>query len=35
MARCSVAKATGNPKTDLMAPGMTEDKPTGQVAYGV
>ncbi|KXJ89674.1 hypothetical protein Micbo1qcDRAFT_149352 [Microdochium bolleyi] len=34
MARCSAAKATGNPKTDFMAPGMTEDKPMGQVAYG-
>ena len=34
MARCSAAKATGNPKTDFMAPGMDEDKPFGQVAYG-
>ncbi|TLS23208.1 uncharacterized protein PpBr36_06281 [Pyricularia pennisetigena] len=34
MARCSAAKETGNPKTDFMAPGMTEDKPMGQVAYG-
>jgi len=34
MARCSAAKATGNPKTDFMAPGMTEEKPMGQVAYG-
>jgi NADH dehydrogenase (ubiquinone) Fe-S protein 1 len=34
MARCSAAKATGNPSTDFMAPGMTEDKPMGQVAYG-
>ncbi|KAK9781144.1 putative NADH-ubiquinone oxidoreductase subunit A [Seiridium cardinale] len=34
MARCSAAKATGNPKTDFMAPGMTDDKPMGQVAYG-
>ncbi|KAF3070647.1 NADH-ubiquinone oxidoreductase 78 kDa subunit, mitochondrial [Daldinia childiae] len=34
MARCSVAKATGNPDNNLMAPGMTEDKPMGQVAYG-
>ncbi|OAA64421.1 NADH-ubiquinone oxidoreductase mitochondrial precursor [Niveomyces insectorum RCEF 264] len=35
MARCSAAKATGNPKTNFMAPGMGEDKPMGQVAYGV
>ncbi|KAI0403488.1 hypothetical protein F4802DRAFT_571607 [Xylaria palmicola] len=35
MARCSAAKATGNPDTNLMAPGMGEDKPMGQVAYGV
>ncbi|KAI0484210.1 hypothetical protein GGR56DRAFT_612808 [Xylariaceae sp. FL0804] len=35
MARCSVAKKTGNPDNNLMAPGMTEDKPMGQVAYGV
>lgn len=34
MARCSAAKATGNPKTDFMAPGMTEEQPMGQVAYG-
>ncbi|KAI1764341.1 NADH-ubiquinone oxidoreductase 78 kDa subunit mitochondrial precursor [Hypoxylon sp. FL1150] len=34
MARCSVAKATGNPDNNLMAPGITEDKPMGQVAYG-
>ncbi|KAJ2902356.1 NADH-ubiquinone oxidoreductase 78 kDa mitochondrial [Zalerion maritima] len=34
MARCSAAKATGNPKTDFMAPGMTEEKPMGQIAYG-
>ncbi|KAI2620162.1 NADH-ubiquinone oxidoreductase 78 kDa subunit mitochondrial precursor [Hypomontagnella submonticulosa] len=34
MARCSVAKATGNPDNNLMAPGMTNDKPMGQVAYG-
>ncbi|KAI0378400.1 NADH-ubiquinone oxidoreductase 78 kDa subunit mitochondrial precursor [Hypomontagnella monticulosa] len=34
MARCSVAKATGNPDNNLMAPGMTEDRPMGQVAYG-
>ncbi|KAI0192565.1 hypothetical protein EV127DRAFT_425810 [Xylaria flabelliformis] len=35
MARCSAAKATGNPDTNFMAPGMGEDKPMGQVAYGV
>lgn len=35
MARCSAAKATGNPATDFMASGMGEDKPMGQVAYGV
>ncbi|KAI1364492.1 hypothetical protein F5Y08DRAFT_306507 [Xylaria arbuscula] len=34
MARCSAAKATGNPDNNLMAPGMTEDRPMGQVAYG-
>jgi NADH dehydrogenase (ubiquinone) Fe-S protein 1 len=34
MARCSAAKATGNPDNNLMAPGMGEDKPMGQVAYG-
>ncbi|KAL7624432.1 ndufs1 NADH-ubiquinone oxidoreductase subunit [Parahypoxylon ruwenzoriense] len=34
MARCSVAKATGNPDTNFMASGMTEDRPMGQVAYG-
>ncbi|OTB05337.1 hypothetical protein M426DRAFT_319884 [Hypoxylon sp. CI-4A] len=34
MARCSVAKATGNPDNNLLAPGITEDKPMGQVAYG-
>ncbi|KAI1388394.1 NADH-ubiquinone oxidoreductase 78 kDa subunit mitochondrial precursor [Hypoxylon trugodes] len=34
MARCSVAKATGNSDNNLMAPGMTEDRPMGQVAYG-
>lgn len=30
MARCSAAKATGNPKTNFMAPG----EPQPQVAYG-
>lgn len=34
MARCSVAKATGDPRTNLMAPGMEEDRPMGQIAYG-
>ncbi|KAK5636727.1 hypothetical protein RRF57_012439 [Xylaria bambusicola] len=34
MARCSVAKATGNPDNNLLAPGMTEDRPMGRVAYG-
>ncbi|RYP68815.1 hypothetical protein DL771_006433 [Monosporascus sp. 5C6A] len=35
MARCSAAKKTGNPETNFMAPGPTEDRPMGQVAYGV
>ncbi|KAL1902173.1 ndufs1 NADH-ubiquinone oxidoreductase subunit [Ceratocystis pirilliformis] len=35
MARCSAAKDTGNNKTNFMAPGMDEDKPDGQIAYGV
>jgi NADH dehydrogenase (ubiquinone) Fe-S protein 1 len=35
MARCSVAKATGDSRTNLMAPGIEEDKPMGQVEYGV
>lgn len=35
MARCSAAKKIGNPKTDFMAPGITDEKPMGQVAYGV
>lgn len=30
MARCSAAKATGNPQTNFMAPG----EPNPQVAYG-
>ncbi|KAI0004810.1 NADH-ubiquinone oxidoreductase 78 kDa subunit mitochondrial precursor [Xylariaceae sp. FL0662B] len=34
MARCSAAKATGNPDNNFMAPGMTNDRPMGQVAYG-
>ncbi|KAF3765866.1 NADH-ubiquinone oxidoreductase 78 kDa subunit mitochondrial precursor [Cryphonectria parasitica EP155] len=34
MARCSAAKATGDPRTNFMAPGIEEDKPMGQVAYG-
>ncbi|KAL2110280.1 hypothetical protein VUR80DRAFT_1390 [Thermomyces stellatus] len=34
MARCSAAKATGDPRTNFMAPGMEEDKPMGQIAYG-
>ena len=34
MARCSAAKETGNPDNNFMAPGMTEDRPMGQVAYG-
>ncbi|TGJ83845.1 hypothetical protein E0Z10_g4916 [Xylaria hypoxylon] len=34
MARCSAAKATGNPDINFMAPGMGVDKPMGQVAYG-
>jgi len=35
MARCSAAKETGDPRTNFMAPGMEEDRPMGQVAYGV
>ncbi|RDA93819.1 hypothetical protein CP533_6365 [Ophiocordyceps camponoti-saundersi (nom. inval.)] len=35
MARCSAAKAAKDPRTNFMAPGMEEDKPMGQVAYGV
>lgn len=31
MARCSAAKATGNPQTNFMAPG----EPNPQVEYGV
>lgn len=34
MARCSAAKATGDPRTNFMAPGMEEDRPMGQIAYG-
>ena len=34
MARCSAAKETGDPRTNFMAPGMEEDRPMGQVAYG-
>ncbi|RYP89390.1 hypothetical protein DL770_004452 [Monosporascus sp. CRB-9-2] len=34
MARCSAAKKTGNPETNFMAPGPTDDRPMGQVAYG-
>lgn len=34
MARCSASKKTGNPETNFMAPGMTDDRPMGQVAYG-
>lgn len=34
MARCSAAKATGNPQTNFMAPGVEEDRPMGQIAYG-
>lgn len=35
MARCSAAKATGDPRTNFMAPGIEDEKPMGQVAYGV
>ncbi|KAF5000010.1 hypothetical protein FGRMN_2091 [Fusarium graminum] len=35
MARCSASKATGDARTNFMAPGMEEDKPMGQVEYGV
>ncbi|RCI17150.1 hypothetical protein L249_2366 [Ophiocordyceps polyrhachis-furcata BCC 54312] len=35
MARCSAAKAAKDPRTNFMAPGMEEDKPMGQVEYGV
>ncbi|KAF4984677.1 hypothetical protein FZEAL_193 [Fusarium zealandicum] len=34
MARCSAAKASGDPRTNFMAPGMEEDRPMGQVEYG-
>ncbi|KAH7321177.1 hypothetical protein B0I35DRAFT_477689 [Stachybotrys elegans] len=34
MARCSAAKATGDPRTNFMAPGMEEDRPMGQIEYG-
>ncbi|KAH8888371.1 NADH-quinone oxidoreductase [Thozetella sp. PMI_491] len=34
MARCSAAKETGDPRTNLLASGMEEDRPMGQVAYG-
>ncbi|KAJ2984382.1 hypothetical protein NUW58_g6090 [Xylaria curta] len=34
MARCSAAKKDNNPDTNFMAPGISEDKPMGQVAYG-
>jgi NADH dehydrogenase (ubiquinone) Fe-S protein 1 len=34
MARCSAAKATGDPRTNFMAPGIEDDKPMGQIAYG-
>lgn len=33
MARCSAAKATGNPNTNFMAPGMIGEQ-TGRVGYG-
>ncbi|TVY33144.1 NADH-ubiquinone oxidoreductase 78 kDa subunit, mitochondrial [Lachnellula occidentalis] len=35
MARCSAAKETGNPQTNFMAPGVSNEHPHGQVAYGV
>lgn len=35
MARCSAAMETGDPRTNFMAPGMEEDRPMGQVGYGV
>ncbi|KAJ9141819.1 NADH dehydrogenase [Pleurostoma richardsiae] len=34
MARCSAAKATGDPRTNFLAAGMEEDQPLGRVAYG-
>ncbi|KAK1832749.1 hypothetical protein QBC39DRAFT_329706 [Podospora conica] len=34
MARCSAAKETGDPRTNFMAPGIEEERPMGQVAYG-
>jgi len=34
MARCSAAKATGDPRTNFMAPGIEDEKPMGQIAYG-
>ncbi|TVY36835.1 NADH-ubiquinone oxidoreductase 78 kDa subunit, mitochondrial [Lachnellula subtilissima] len=34
MARCSAAKETGNPQTNFMASGYSNEHPHGQVAYG-
>lgn len=34
MARCSAAKETGDPRTNFMAPGIEEERPLGQIAYG-
>lgn len=34
MARCSAAKETGDPRTNFMAPGIEEERPMGQIAYG-
>jgi NADH dehydrogenase (ubiquinone) Fe-S protein 1 len=34
MARCSAAKATGDPRTNFMAPGIEEERPMGQIEYG-
>ncbi|TVY15850.1 NADH-ubiquinone oxidoreductase 78 kDa subunit [Lachnellula arida] len=34
MARCSAAKETGNPQTNFMASGYSNEHPHGQIAYG-
>ncbi|KAF4126425.1 NADH dehydrogenase (ubiquinone) Fe-S protein 1 [Geosmithia morbida] len=34
MARCSASKATGDPRTNFMAPGIEAERPMGQVEYG-
>jgi len=34
MARCSASKETGNPQTNFLAPGYSDEHPHGRVAYG-